>query len=170
MNPSKVAAIVLGALVLQVSLFARFSYEAARPDIMILVVISAGFVAGADKGALMGFICGLALDVVLTTPFGLSALVYTLVGYTVGAVGYSVLRSSWWIAPAVVALSSALGMLVYALVAELLGLAAFTGPPLTAIVVVVSAVNAALAPIAVRLMRWARSDQADHRRYPFLAR
>lgn len=170
MSSIRLAAVVLGALVLQVCLLSRFSYDGARPDVMILLAVAAGFVAGADRGAMVGFVSGLALDVVLTTPFGLSALVYTLVGYTVGAFGNSVLRASWWIAPAVVTIGSAGGMFVYALVGEVLGQGAFEGPPLTAIVVVVSAVNAVLAPIAVRVMRWTRSDQPDQRRYPYLAR
>ena len=49
------------------------------------------------------------------------------------------------------------------------GQAAFTGPPLTAIVVVVAAVNTALAPIVVRAVRWARLDEADAR-HPFFLR
>ena len=53
---------------------------------------------------------------------------------------------------------------------ELLGQATLSGPPLTAIVVVVAAVNAVLAPVAVRVMRWARVSDADHRRQPFFAR
>ena len=170
MNPAKVAAAILVALVVQVSLLARFSFDGAQPDVMILQAIAAGFVAGPEKGAVVGFAAGLAFDVVLATPFGLSAFVYTLVGYTVGVVAGSVIRSSWWIAPTVVAVASAAGMVLYALVGEVLGQATLSGPPLTAIVVVVAAVNALLAPLAVRAMRWARVSDADHRRHPFFAR
>ena len=72
MNPFRLGVVVLVALVLQVCLFSRFSYEGARPDVMILVAIAAGLVAGAERGALVGFVAGLAYDVVLTTPLGLS--------------------------------------------------------------------------------------------------
>jgi len=78
-------------------------------------------------------------------------------------------RSVAWIGPVVVAVGSAAGMVLYAVVAEVLGQAAFTGPPLTAIVVVVAAVNTALAPIVVRAVRWARLDEADAR-HPFFLR
>ncbi|MGB3055475.1 MAG: rod shape-determining protein MreD, partial [Acidimicrobiales bacterium] len=158
MNPARLGAVVFTALVLQVSLFSRFSFDGARPDVMILVAVVGGFVCGADRGAVIGFSAGLAYDLVLSTPLGLSAFVYTLVGYTVGAVGSSVVRSAPWIGPVVVAVGSAAGMVMYALVAEVLGQAAFAGPPLTAIVVVVAAVNTVLAPIVVRAMRWARQD------------
>ncbi|MBK6855302.1 MAG: rod shape-determining protein MreD [Microthrixaceae bacterium] len=168
MIPARLGAVVFTALVLQVSLFSRFSFDGARPDVMILVAVVGGFVCGADRGAVIGFTAGLAYDLVLSTPLGLSAFVYTLVGYTVGAVASSVVRSAPWIGPVVVALGSAAGMVLYALVAEVLGQAAFSGPPLTAIVVVVAAVNTVLAPIVVRAMRWARQDEADARHPYFL--
>jgi rod shape-determining protein MreD len=166
----RVAGVVLAALVLQVSLFARFAYEGARPDVMILVAIAGGFVLGPDRGAAVGFAAGLAFDVVLTTPLGLTPLVFTLVGYAVGSVSNLVVRSSWWIVPAVAAGASAGGMVVYALVAEVFGEPALSGPPLTAIVVVVSAVNAVLAPVAVRAVRWAAVEPSDRRRHPYFLR
>ncbi|HEX2578236.1 MAG TPA: rod shape-determining protein MreD [Aquihabitans sp.] len=170
MSAAKVAAVILVALVLQVCLFARFSYDGARPDLMVLVAIAAGFVAGPERGAVVGFAAGLAFDVVLATPLGLSAFVYVVVGYVVGTLGANVVRSAWWIAPVLVALASAVAMVFYALVGEVLGQATLSGPPLTAIVVVVAALNAVLAPLAVRALRWARTDDIDHRRHPFLAR
>jgi rod shape-determining protein MreD len=167
-NPARLGAVVVTALLLQVSLFSQFSFDGARPDVMILVAVAGGFVAGSERGAVIGFVSGLAYDLVLTTPLGLSAFVYTLVGYTVGAVSNSVVRSSVWIGPVVVATGSAAGMVLYAVVAEVLGQAALTGPPLTSIVVVVAAVNTALAPIVVRAVRWARRDEADARHPYFL--
>ena len=170
MNPVRLAVVILVGLVLQVSLFARFSYDGARPDVMILLALAGGFAMGSERGAVVGFSAGLAFDVVLTTPLGLSALVYTLVGYAVGTVGSSVIRSSSWIVPLVALIGSAAGVVLYAVVAEVFGQAAFTGPPLTAIVVVVSTVNAVLAPVAVRAMRWVRESEADSRRHPYFIR
>jgi rod shape-determining protein MreD len=169
-NAARVAVVILAGLVLQVCLFSAFSYEGARPDIMILLAIAAGFTAGPERGAMVGFAAGLAFDVVLTTPFGLSALVYTLVGYAVGRLSGGVMRSAWWIGPAVAAAASAAGMLLYAVVATVFGEAAFDGPPLSAILVVVTAVNTVLAPLAIRALRWTISDSHDHRRHRFLAR
>lgn len=169
MNPVKVGAVILTTLILQVSLFSKFSYDGARPDLMVLLAIAAGFVAGPDRGAIVGFASGLAIDVLLATPFGLSALVYTIVGYLVGAIGGTVLRASWWIGPVVVALASAVAMVLYALVGELVGVATLDGAPLTAIVVVVGAVNLALAPVAIRALTWSRTDDRD-RSQVFFAR
>ena len=52
---------------------------------MLLLAISAGIAAGPEWGALTGFIAGIAFDLVLQTPFGLSALSYCIVGYLVGS-------------------------------------------------------------------------------------
>lgn len=170
MNPWRLALVVVVALTLQVSLFARFSYEGARPDVVLLVAIAGGLVAGAERGALVGFAAGLAFDALLTTPLGLSALVYCLVGYVVGATGSGVLRASRWVAPAMAATASVAGMFLYALVGSLVGQPTFEGPALTDIVVVVAAVNAVLAPLAVRALRWARVEDADRPRHPMLFR
>ena len=170
MNPVKVAAVVLGALVLQVCLFAQFSYEGARPDVMVLLAVVTGFVAGPERGAVVGFSAGLAFDVVLATPFGLSALVYTLVGWLVGMAAANVVRASWWISPVVVGVGSGLAMVLYALVGRIVGQPTFEGASLTAIVVVVAFLNALLAPLAVRAVRWTRTDDTDRRRHLIWAR
>ncbi len=170
MNPVKVAVVVLATLIFQVSFLARFSLDGARPDVLLLLAIVAGSLAGPEKGAIVGFSAGLAFDVVLGTPFGLSAFVYTLVGYVVGSLGANVVRSAWWITPALVAVASAAGVVLYALVGAVLGQPTLDGPPLGAIVVVVAVVNALFAPLAVRALRSARTSDVDHRRHTFLAR
>ena len=161
MNPAKVAAVVVGGLVLQVCLFASFSFEGARPDVMILLAIAAGFIGGPDRGAIVGFTAGLAYDVVLSTPLGLTALVYTLVGYLVGTISAGILKSSRWVGPAIAAGASAAGMLLYAVVGTLLGQSSFDGPSLGAIITVVAVINALFAPFAIRAIRWASDETSD---------
>lgn len=158
---AKVAVVVVGALVLQVCLFARFSFDGARPDVMVLLAVTAGLVAGPERGAIVGFTSGLAFDVVLATPFGLSALVYTVVGWVVGSVATDIVRSTWWITPVAIGFGSAAATLLYALVGAVVGQPTFSGPPLTAIVVVVALLNAVLAPLATRVLRWANAGHAD---------
>src|SRR5205807_513217 len=70
-----------------------------RPDAMLLVAVLAGLVAGPEKGAVTGFVAGLLADLTLQTPFGLSALVLSLVGFGVGMLQTGILRTSWWIPP-----------------------------------------------------------------------
>ena len=163
MSWPRLAVVVLVTLVLQVCLFSRFSYEGARPDVMILLAVVAGYRLGPERGAIVGFASGLAFDIVLTTPLGLSALVYTLVGYGVGVTTSGMVRTSRWGAPLVAAIGSAAGMLLYAAIGAVLGEPTLSGPSLTTILVLVAAVNAALAPVAVRAMSWAKTDERDRR-------
>lgn len=171
MSPLRTAAVVLGALVLQVCLFARFSFDGARPDVVILVAVLAGYVAGPERGAVVAFCAGTAFDLLLTTPLGLSALVYAVVAYAIGSATGGLLRSSPWIPSMLAAIGSAAGMLAYALIGALFGEATLTGPPLASIIVYVAVINVVLAPLAIRALRWAQADDRDRgRRQPFLAR
>jgi rod shape-determining protein MreD len=168
-SPARTAAVVLGALVLQVCLFARFSFDGARPDVVVLVAVLAGYVAGPERGAVVAFAAGTAFDLLLTTPLGLSALVYSVVAYGVGVATAGLLRSSRWIPSMLAAVGSAVAMLAYALIGELFGQATLSGPPLASIIVYVAVINAVLAPLAARALRWARVDERE-RRAAFLGR
>ena len=169
MSWPRTALVVLVALVIQVTLLSRFSFEGARPDIMILLAVIGGYRLGPERGAIVGFAAGLSFDIVLSTPLGLSALIYTIVGYGVGASTAGMVRTSRWAASAVAAVGSAAGVLLYALVGAVLGEPTLDGPSLASIVVLVAAVNAALAPLASRAITWVQTDERD-RRQPFLAR
>lgn len=154
MSAGRLALVVLGALVLQVCLLARFSFDGARVDVLVLVVIAVGFLAGPERGAQVGFGAGLAFDIVLATPLGLSALIYTIVGFAVGTMSRSVVRSAWWIGTALVGAASVGAVLIYAVVGQVLGQSTLDGPPLVSIMVVVAVVNTLLAPLALGAVRW----------------
>ena len=46
----------------------------AHGDLLLLVPIAAGLTVGPERGAIAGFVAGLAVDLLVTTPFGLTAL------------------------------------------------------------------------------------------------
>jgi len=48
-------------------------------------VVAAGLTSGPDRGALAGFAIGVVADLVVVSPFGLTALAYTVVGWAVGS-------------------------------------------------------------------------------------
>jgi rod shape-determining protein MreD len=163
-NPVKTAALIAGAVLLEVQLFSWFSFGGARPEIVILLVLAVGYLVGPDQGAIVGFAAGLALDVFLTTPLGFSAFVYTVAGYAIGQVSPSLVRSAWWIGALVVAGASGLTMLATAIFGEVLGLDTLHGPAVGTIVTVVALVNLVFAPLALRLVGWARLGDPTRRR------
>ena len=158
MIPGRVALCIFVAWVLQVGFFAQIPIAGARADVMIGLGIAAGFVAGPERGAIVGFAAGLAIDLVLPTPLGLSALVYTVMGYAAGRVSGTMPRSSWWLPAVTCSVGSAIGVVLYALIGVVVGEATLSGPPLAAIVAVTAVVNAVLGPAAVRAMRWSLSS------------
>lgn len=119
-----VVAVVL-AVYLQVALAIDTRILGALPDLIVIVLVGLALRFGPAWGALVGFAAGIALDVALQLPLGVSALVLTPIGWGVGAFAATRRR---------VSIAMALVVLLAAVVAKGLGdilLAAFiTGDPL----------------------------------------
>jgi rod shape-determining protein MreD len=135
--------VLLAALVLQVSVVSDLPVLGAVGDLLLLVTVAAALVDGADRGATVGFAAGLLYDLVLDTPFGLSALTYALIGYAVGLVSAAVGRSAGWWPVALAAAGGAAGMGLYTAIGHLVGTPYPVGD-LPRIALVVAAWNAAL--------------------------
>lgn len=146
----RVGLVIFVAVLVQVSLVAGLPVAGARGDIVLLVAIAAGFEGGAERGAVVGFTAGLVFDLLLNSPAGLSALTCCLVGYVVGRFNTSVLRSTWWIPVAGTMLASAFGVLLFAVLDEILGQATVDIARVPTIVAVVALLNGALS----RPFRW----------------
>lgn len=147
--------LLLVALVVHQTLFATIRVGDVNPQVMLLVAVAAAIAGGSERGAVIGFVCGLLNDVFLRTPLGLSALTFTLVAFVVGLVQSSVIRSSWWIPPLTALLASAAGVLLYAVLAAIVGRSEFIRPRVLVVAAVVGAVNAVLAPPVVKAVSWA---------------
>jgi rod shape-determining protein MreD len=143
------------AIVLQASLVADLDVGGARGDVVLLLAIAAGLVGGPDRGAAVGFGAGLAFDLLLQSPFGLSALAYCIAGYVVGALQGGVLRATWWIPIASAVGGSAIGILTFALVGETVDQDGLLDLHLVTVVAVVAVLNALLVLPTARLARWA---------------
>ena len=152
---SRVVLVVALFVVVQQTLVLDLRIGGVHPDIMVLLPILAGIIGGPSRGAAMGFVAGLAADLFLPTPFGLSALVATLVGFAVGEATLAVDRTAVWL-PVVAALGgSALYEVVYAVLGSVLGQPQMVHTDLLRIVMVVSVTNAVLAIPAMRVVNWA---------------
>ncbi len=147
--------VVVSILVVQLDVLDGLGIGHAHPDAMLLVAVAGGLVGGRQRGAVVGFVAGLASDAFLTTPFGLSALAFALVGFGVGAARASLIRPAWWITPATGMLASAVGVGIYALLGATVGQGQMLGDRLALVVGVVSVANGVLAPLVVPLVGWA---------------
>ena len=148
--------LVLAALVLQTAVLVKVRPAGVVPDVMVLVAIAGGIVGGPERGAYVGFGTGVAIDLFLQTPLGLSALAFSLVGYGSGLLGEGTVRAAWWIPVGTAMAGSVASVVVFSLAAAVVGHPELLAPRLALVAAVVALVNAVLAPVAVRLMRWAR--------------
>jgi rod shape-determining protein MreD len=144
--------LLLAAVVLQATFFGYFSYDGVVPNLALLVVVAAGLTRGPELAALLGFVGGMAIDLVppADNVAGRWALALVVVGYLAGRVRQDSSRStvgvlvtvaaSSFVATSIVALSGmllrdpavpvaeALRVIPVALVYDLL-LAPFVLPP-----------------------------------------
>ena len=80
----RLAVLVVFGVVLQVSGFATLHVFGASPQLVPLIVGAVGLLGGSVYAAVVGFSCGLLIDLALGQPLGASSLVLTAVGYAVG--------------------------------------------------------------------------------------
>jgi rod shape-determining protein MreD len=149
------AFVVFVLLTLQTTLFADLDIFGAKGDVMLLLPIAAGINGGRDRGAIVGFISGLTLDLVVHgTPTGFFALGYTIIGYIVGMAQAGVLRAAWWIPVLTAFGGSVLGVVTLAILGKFLGLEGLFDRHLLTIAGVVAVINAALVLPMMRVVRW----------------
>jgi rod shape-determining protein MreD len=157
--------LIFAALVAQVVAAELDAFDAIA-DLMLLLPLAAGSLAGPDRGATFGFAAGLAYDLALLpdTPIGLSALVYAVVGYAVGVGAGWVMEPRWWFHVTLAVLGSILAMTLMVVIDQVLG----SRYPIVDVVratAVVAAWNAALILPARRAVGWAlglgRADRYD---------
>jgi rod shape-determining protein MreD len=123
-------------------------------DLLLLVAVAAGIAAGPDRGAAIGFAAGIGYDLMLQTPFGLSALTYAIVAYLVGGLQDSVLRAAWWIPVVTATAASVVGVILYGVFGTVLG-EDLVGWSLLKIALITGLLNTLAAPLVVRGLRWA---------------
>jgi rod shape-determining protein MreD len=150
----RVPLVVLAALAVQTTFFADMQPFDALADIMLLLSLAAGAVAGPRDGALVGFITGLAYDFVLRTPFGLSALTYALAGYGAGYLQAWVSSARGWVGSLVLGAASAVAIAGYAVIGTVFGLKDVVNIHLVTVMAVVGVINTVLAMPALWIQRW----------------
>ena len=149
------------ALTLQAAFVTELHIFGAHGEVLLLVPIVAGLTAGPERGATAGFVAGIAVDLLVQTPFGLTALTYCLVGYAVGAFQAGVLRASWWLPLLAAVAGSAVGTVLFALTVTVVGEVSAVNDDLPRIVAAVVVCNVVLIGPALRVARWveAGTDQ-----------
>lgn len=159
------AALVVVALVLQVSVLARLQLPGAVPDLTLLVVLGLALVYGHVSGALIGFSAGLLAD--LAPPadhaVGRYALVLCLIGYLAGLAKPESGRLRSATAPLLAVVLAAVGTtLLYAGVGALVGDTSARQVGLAGLLATAALYDLLLAPFVVPgVMALARRTESD---------
>ncbi len=66
--------------VLQTGLFSSFSLAGVVPDLLMILVVSVGFMRGRTKAMLAGLLCGFYIDCCYSSVIGIFPLFYIIVG------------------------------------------------------------------------------------------
>ncbi|HET7387123.1 MAG TPA: rod shape-determining protein MreD [Nocardioidaceae bacterium] len=114
-------ALVVAAIVLQVSVFPWLAIDGVTPNLALLVVVAAALVRGPEFAAVLGFLSGLAVDLAPPADHvaGRWALALVVVGYLVGRVRHDA-GTSAGAALVAVAASSFVGTSIFVLSGMLL--------------------------------------------------
>lgn len=151
----RTAAVVLLFLLIQQVVLPDLRIGSLRGDAFVALAVGGGLVGGPERGAVVGFMGGLVADLFLQTPFGLSALVLSLVGFSVGMLQTLIIRSAWWIPAAIAFLVGGAAAALWGLAGAVVGHPELVTPRLIPVTFVVAAYAALLCPLAMRTLRWA---------------
>jgi rod shape-determining protein MreD len=126
---ARIGVVLVVALLVQTTLGSDLRVDGVAPDLLLLVSICAGLVGGARAGATVGFFAGLLADLSLTTtPLGLSALSWCLVGWIVGALRVNYLPDARSLQPVIGLVSTALGVILFLVAGGLAGQGMLSAP------------------------------------------
>jgi len=155
-SPSRTVAAFLAvslALVLQVSVFSHLAWQGVVPNLVLLVVVGAAFVHGAEFAIVLGFMAGLLLDLAPPADHvaGRWALALIVVGYVAGRMRASGRPSLATMVGTAVACSF-VGTSVFAISGMVLRDSAVSVPGLLQLLLVALVWDLVLAPLVLPLV------------------
>ncbi len=159
----RLALVTLLLLLVQSTVLLSIRIGGIHPDILWLLPITAALLAGPETGALVGFWSGLAFDLVLPTPFGLSALVGCLLGYSIGAATAAVDRRAVWLKPVAAVVGSVAADMLFSVLGAIFGQQQMVQVDYLSLFVIVAVSSALLVLPVSRLMRWALFAEGTRR-------
>lgn len=148
------AVAVVLILLLQEGLLHGMRIDGIRPELLLGVGIVAGVVGTPEGGAVLAFVAGVAADLFVATPFGLTALVAAIVAYGCGSAQQAMGVSNRWSVPLLTGAGTLIAVTAWAALGTVLGLPSLLVPRLAEVAAVVAAGNAIVAMPLAPVMRW----------------
>lgn len=76
--------LILITFILQSTVFQSLSIASIAPNLLLILTVSFGFMRGKKEGILVGFFCGILIDIFFGNLLGFYALIYMYIGYLNG--------------------------------------------------------------------------------------
>ena len=73
--------LIIFCFILQSTVFRSLSFAGIVPNLLIVLTASFGFMRGENEGIVIGFICGLLIDIFYGDIWGFYALIYLYIGF-----------------------------------------------------------------------------------------
>jgi rod shape-determining protein MreD len=159
----RVALVIFVVLMVQQTVMIDLRVGGAHPDLLWLLPITAALLDGPETGAIVGFWAGLSFDLVLPTPFGLSALVGCLLGYTTGTLTGAVDPRAAWLKPVAAVAGSVAADMLFAVLGAILGQEQMVQINFLSLALVVGVSSLVLVLPVNRMMRWALAEEGNRR-------
>ena len=155
----RVALVIFVVLMVQQTMMVALRVGGVHPDLLWLLPITAALADGPETGGIIGFWAGLTFDLVLPTPFGLSALVGCLLGYAVGALTTAVDPRTTWLKPVAALTGSVAADMLFAVLGAILGQPQMVQIDFVALFFMISISSVVFVLPVSRLMRWALAGE-----------
>lgn len=123
-------------------------------QVALALCVAAGVPGGAERGAWLGFVVGVMVDLGTAAPLGQHALAYGLAGFTAGMVNAVAVDPHWWLKLIFVALGGAVGEFMVPVVDTFVSGGGWQGQHLGRIIPVIAISCAALSYPFIPLGRW----------------
>lgn len=156
---ARVALVIFIVLMVQQTMMVALRVGGVHPDLLWLLPITAALADGPETGGIVGFWAGLAFDLVLPTPFGLSALVGCLLGYAVGVLTTAVDPRTTWLKPVAAVTGSVAADMLFAVLGAILGQPQMVQIDFVALFLMISISSVVFVLPVSRLMRWALAGE-----------
>jgi rod shape-determining protein MreD len=107
--------------VLQTTLMPHLRVAGVVPDLGLVAAVALAVRFGPEMGASFGFAAGLATDLFLQTPLGLSAFAFGFTAFLVGILQARLARPAWWVRPAIAAAAGVVAGVLFVGLGALVG-------------------------------------------------
>jgi rod shape-determining protein MreD len=150
--------VVVTLVVVQTTIFPSLRVFGAIPDLCLVATVAMAYEEGSQAGLVFGFASGLAIDLFLASPAGLSALAFAVTGYGIGVFQSGLVRESRIIGPILGATGGLVGGTIFVIVGAIVGESGYLSLHSVQVVIVAALYDAVVSYAVFPFVRWAAHD------------